>query len=150
MLYCPECNKPCKRLSGLGYHIIRSHGRKMTDEDRKACGCLTVQERRDKWKKDNPYKYNSENTSEYNKNRPYYWRAHSAVGKALKNGSLTRQPCEVCGKKKTEAHHWNYKKEYWLDVQWLCKECHEIWHSQNRAIYPTEKEIEEMKCHLFD
>ena len=44
--------------------------------------------------------------------------AHKAVALTIKNGELHKQPCEVCGKPETSAHHWNYHKP--LDVRWLC------------------------------
>jgi hypothetical protein len=44
------------------------------------------------------------------------------VGIALKYGKLTKQPCEVCGELKVEAHHTDYEKP--LDVVWYCKEHH--------------------------
>lgn len=49
------------------------------------------------------------------------WRAWDAV----RRGVLTRQPCR-CGNPKSEAHHEDYSKP--LDVQWLCKSCHEELH----------------------
>ena len=123
----------------------------MTDEERKINGLLAVEERRNKWKKSNPnkYFYNSEKAHQAYRENPYYWRAHFEVRKALANKSLKKSPCEICGEEKAEAHHWNYKKEYWLDIQWLCKDCHRKWHKQNRAIYPTKKEIEDMRCYDF-
>jgi hypothetical protein len=49
-------------------------------------------------------------------------RARSAVSWALKKGTLTRQPCEVCGAEKTDAHHDNYDEP--LGVRWLCRKHH--------------------------
>jgi hypothetical protein len=37
---------------------------------------------------------------------------------AVKFGRVIKQPCEVCGEKKSEAHHPDYTKP--LDVVWLC------------------------------
>lgn len=42
--------------------------------------------------------------------------------RAIKQGKLVRQPCQVCGVVEVEAHHTDYTKP--LDVQWLCKQHH--------------------------
>lgn len=41
---------------------------------------------------------------------------------ALKVGKLKRKPCEWCGNRKSEAHHWDYLDPY--KVTWLCRSCH--------------------------
>ncbi len=56
-----------------------------------------------------------------------YWfpekiKAHSAVQHALETGRLVRQPCEVCGAKRVQAHHDDYSKL--LEVNWLCLKDH--------------------------
>jgi ribosomal protein S27AE len=43
-------------------------------------------------------------------------------------GRLIRQPCEVCGEKKVEAHHDDYDKP--LDVRWLCPAHHAETHRE--------------------
>ncbi len=48
--------------------------------------------------------------------------ATSKVAKAIKSGALVRQPCEVCGAEKVDAHHDDYSKP--LDVRWLCRKHH--------------------------
>jgi hypothetical protein len=48
--------------------------------------------------------------------------AHVAVGNAVRDGKLIKQPCEVCGKDNAQAHHDDYSKQ--LDVMWLCTEHH--------------------------
>jgi hypothetical protein len=48
--------------------------------------------------------------------------AHSAVAKAIRNGTLERIPCVRCGNEKSVAHHEDYDKP--LDVVWLCQPCH--------------------------
>lgn len=53
-------------------------------------------------------------------------KATQKVYQAVKRGKLTRQPCEVCGAEKVEAHHPNYA--FPLDVMWLCRKHHADWH----------------------
>lgn len=72
------------------------------------------------------------------KGRQLYWErnplkkaAHTATGNAIRHGKLIRQPCEVCGESRAEAHHDDYSKP--LDVRWLCKRHHDEWHQNNRA-----------------
>lgn len=60
-------------------------------------------------------------------------KAHAKVKNAIKNKSLSRQPCENCGEKVSEAHHDDYNKP--LEVRWLCKKCHMEWHRLNKAIH---------------
>lgn len=57
--------------------------------------------------------------------------AHSAVRQAIMKGTLKKQPCEICGETKSEAHHDDYDKP--LDIRWLCKKCHTEWHRDNKA-----------------
>jgi ribosomal protein S27AE len=58
--------------------------------------------------------------------------AHVAVGNAIRDGRLFRQPCERCGSPKAEAHHDDYTKP--LDVRWLCRKHHAERHKELRAI----------------
>lgn len=60
----------------------------------------------------------------YRKNRevPGYAKSHSAVARAIRTGKLARQPCDVCGRKDSHAHHDDYSKP--LDVRWLCPPHH--------------------------
>lgn len=58
------------------------------------------------------------------------------VGNAIRDGRLVRQPCEVCGSTKSEAHHDDYSRP--LDVRWLCKLHHEEAHHADSLLYsPT-------------
>lgn len=75
-----------------------------------------------KWEKNNLKKLKS-----------MYGYAHQFVRTALKNGILEKQCCEVCGNEEAEAHHDNYNEP--LNVRWLCKECHDEWHRNNKPIY---------------
>ncbi len=53
-------------------------------------------------------------------------KASSAVCHAVRDGKLTRPShCESCFEERfVEGHHWSYLEEHWLDVEWLCAECH--------------------------
>tara|TARA_R110000796_G_scaffold203024_8_gene319365 strand:+ start:1342 stop:1809 length:468 start_codon:yes stop_codon:yes gene_type:complete len=52
-------------------------------------------------------------------------KARKAVSNALKNGTLVRQPCLVCGVDEgVQAHHDSYHEERRLDVRWLCAPHH--------------------------
>lgn len=54
--------------------------------------------------------------------------AHIIVGNAVRDGKLIKQPCEMCGKLKVEAHHEDYEKP--LEVNWLCCKHHAERHKQ--------------------
>jgi len=47
---------------------------------------------------------------------------------AIRDGRVTQQPCEICGKEKAQGHHEDYSKP--LNVVWLC-----IRHHQDRHIH---------------
>lgn len=55
-------------------------------------------------------------------------KARSMIGNAVRDGRVTRQPCEVCGDPKSQAHHEDYSKP--LDVKWLCFYHHRVAHGQ--------------------
>lgn len=63
-------------------------------------------------------KWESENTDKR--------RAATMVGNAIRDGRLERQPCEVCGASKVDAHHDDYTQP--LHVRWLCRQHHAEWH----------------------
>lgn len=48
--------------------------------------------------------------------------AHQKVYHALSRGWLVKQPCEICGSLKSEAHHEDYSMP--LLVRWLCRQDH--------------------------
>ena len=53
-------------------------------------------------------------------------KARSAVGNAIRDGRLVREPCEVCGQHPSEAHHEDYSRP--LDVRWFCRIHHRMHH----------------------
>lgn len=61
---------------------------------------------------------------------PERYRSRAKINNALRDGRLTRQPCEVCGKR-AQAHHEDYSRP--LDVRWLCKKHHDAVHERMTA-----------------
>jgi hypothetical protein len=59
---------------------------------------------------------------------PWKEKAVNAVNNAIRDGRLTRQPCEVCQKPNAQAHHDDYWKP--LAVRWLCFRHHRELHGQ--------------------
>lgn len=45
---------------------------------------------------------------------------------AVKYGRIVRQPCEVCGAERSQAHHDDYAQP--LKVRWMCALHHKLWH----------------------
>jgi len=56
-------------------------------------------------------------------------KASSAVGNAIRDGRLEKQPCFVCGKD-AQAHHPDYSAP--LAVSWLCPTHHAQTHKEHR------------------
>jgi hypothetical protein len=73
----------------------------------------------------------------YTERNPVKRAAVNAVNNAIRDGRLTRQPCEVCGAK-AQAHHDDYSKP--LDVRWLCATHHAEWHRNNTPKCPDQSE----------
>ena len=67
--------------------------------------------------------------------KSYYYKsdrdkrnARNAVHDAVEQGKLFKpQNCSRCINPSPQAHHHNgYSREFWLDVVWLCSECHRL------------------------
>lgn len=56
------------------------------------------------------------------KRNPEKRAAQIAVGNAVRDGKLVKQPCEICGEKRVHGHHDDYAKP--LEVIWLCPQHH--------------------------
>lgn len=53
-------------------------------------------------------------------------KARKSVYNAIRRGALVRQPCEVCGSEKVEAHHTDYSEP--RKIRWLCRLHHKAVH----------------------
>jgi len=103
---CKQCNKAdviANRLDKVEYYreYDRARGSRATNDDLR------------KYREKNPQKY----------------KAHSAVGYAIKAKKLFHEDCEVCGREDAHAHHDDYAKP--LNVRWLCPPHHKQWHDEN-------------------
>lgn len=60
-------------------------------------------------------------------------KAHSAVSRAIKKGTIVRPSCcSKCNQPgRVEAHHDSYAPDKWLDVMFLCRSCHKRLHAEN-------------------
>lgn len=62
---------------------------------------------------------------------PEMYKAHTAVGNALRDGKIFKEPCLFCeATENIHGHHRDYSKP--LDVVWLCAKCHQRLH----AVFP--------------
>lgn len=69
---------------------------------------------------------------------PDKYRARTAVSNALRDGRLSKKPCQMCGTTdRVQAHHHDYSKP--LDVEWLCFACHRKDHGHvvSADVWPT-------------
>lgn len=60
---------------------------------------------------------------------PIKRKARYVVTYAIVSGNLIKQPCQICGKMRVDAHHCDYRKP--LEVMWLCRQHHVEWHKEN-------------------
>jgi hypothetical protein len=68
------------------------------------------------------------NAKAWRKNNPMAYRAHTAVGNAVRDGRLLKEPCALCGTtENVQGHHKDYGKP--LEVTWLCAKCHHRIHA---------------------
>lgn len=54
----------------------------------------------------------------------------SSTNRYIRLGLLIKQPCEICGAEKVDAHHDDYSKP--LDVRWLCRFHHAEHHKNEK------------------
>lgn len=63
------------------------------------------------------------------------YAAHLAVSRALAQGRLERQVCEVCGHPRVDAHHDSYEDP--VAVRWLCRRHHMGLHLYGEDMFPV-------------
>ncbi len=115
-------------------------GRSSSNYKMNLASTKTRREYKRKWREKNPG-YHTEASRRFRLNHPERvklyvekWRknnkaaakAYDLLHRAIRRGSISQQPCEVCGDTKSHAHHEDYSKP--LDVNWLCRFHHMIEH----------------------
>jgi hypothetical protein len=108
---CKECNKldaKKTRSTRLGYYQAYDRVRGLLSHRKEAVKARAPKYRhlQRKWDLLNPQKRS----------------AKVKVNNAIRDGKLTRLPCEVCGVPSSHGHHDDYSKP--LDVRWLCPKHH--------------------------
>jgi hypothetical protein len=101
---CKSCKKEYQkehRLENVEYYRSYDKQRQKNRDRQKAIQASSL-----RWRKRNPDKY----------------KAQTAVGNAVRDGKLVKEPCQVCGDQSVHAHHEDYTKP--LDVVWLCPKHH--------------------------
>lgn len=144
---CKTCSKIRLKLNYLRNRINIIKGRKKYIKNNKGKVRISLKSYYLKYKdKINKYSFNyhQENKEKINKQtearrkKAYLnpitrlrYQACGYLGQMVFQGKIKRKPCEVCGEKKSQGHHYKgYEKEHWLDVQWLCVKHHKEVHSE--------------------
>ena len=113
---CKECVKARVRERARTNPAVQEYDRKRSKLPHRVAQRREVNR---KWRESNPAAY----------------AAQTAVGNAVRDGRLAKEPCLFCGRDDVHAHHRDYSKP--LDVIWLCPKCH---HRLHAAFPETEGE----------
>jgi hypothetical protein len=139
---CFKCGGDPKPLSDFYAHPMMADGRlnkckECTKKDVKQRYYLVHEERcayeRERWDRPSRRAQALSAQRRRRKRNPEKQAARNAVAHAIRDGRMSRRPCQSCGTtKKVQAHHNDYSKP--LDVEWLCFRCHrEVAHGQVTA-----------------
>ena len=125
-IYASRCKK-CRnkincefRNSDKGKKYFREYIRKYRETDKYKKWQLNYQNKNREYAKLQQRFYRS--LSKHQKKYQARWMTRGAI----KRNIIKKQPCQECGSiNKIEAHHYlGYEEKHWLDVEWLCSECH--------------------------
>lgn len=85
-----------------------------------------ILKRNNEWLHANQEKHTKVNR-EWRQRNPRKAVVQTLTNRAMRNGKIIKQPCEVCGVTKVHAHHPDYSQHYSF-VKWLCPAHHKIEH----------------------
>lgn len=139
MKQCKQCGE-CKPITEFYKHPANSDGllgqckacvrervrlhRRMNESVRAYDRLRAKTEKRKALSAQNRVKWRAENEAAY--------KAQTAVGNALRDGKLHKEPCAICATaQNVHAHHKDYSDP--LNVTWLCAKCHARIHAQGLA-----------------
>lgn len=124
---CKECTK--KDVANHRQNNIE----KIREYDRSRSMLPHRVKAREEYSKTKRYKEScAKSNKRYKKENPIKYKAHTAVGNAVRDGVLIKPTiCECCSieSDNLHGHHDDYSKP--LDVRWLCPRCHIEWHREN-------------------
>ena len=142
-MICVKCGE---KKPETGFYKRAKSGRK--DKTCKACRCEAARKHRqaniDKvraYDRERGNRQSMDYVRGYRESNPAKYKAHCAVNNALRDGILSRKPCEVCGAEPANAHHDDYLRP--LDVRWLCQAHHAQWHAVNGEALNASASVEE-------
>lgn len=105
----------------------KRHGAKVRKKDRTYYHERGGKEKSEEWKRKNWDKVIASLRRSELKNRIKV-KARQAVRNAIRRGDIKKpKRCQKCGRVTAEldAHHYmGYTKRHWLDIKWLCEDCH--------------------------
>ena len=125
---CKECTKiavRANRLDKVEYYNEYDRNRSYPGAERSVKAAITVKL---KYANDAEFKAKVDKTkAEWVIRNKTKRSAQLTLSNAVRDGKIIRPTvCSACGKTdcEIEGHHWSYLEEHWLDVMWLCTECH--------------------------
>lgn len=130
--YCsPACSREGERKSWRAYGKRNKNRRRKYHGKYYAENCEHISKRIAAYRKTSAGRRAAKISDERQRAKyPEKYQARQEVLKALRKGTLKKQPCS-CGNKKVQAHHSNYSKP--LEVTWLCDDCHRDEHRKQKA-----------------
>jgi hypothetical protein len=112
----------CDNCGNQSYDKDSSYNRK----NRHFCSMNCYSDfRKNKLPKEEQHRYGTGFSEEERTKRK---RARFRLNKAILKGLVIKEPCSVCGDKKSEAHHSDYDKPF--NVSWLCFKHHRQLHKE--------------------
>jgi hypothetical protein len=120
---CKQCTKQdsaarYKNMMQDPFWVLNERGRQRVKEQRRRSSGLVKC-------------YGSKSAEEWARRNPEKIKAVRRLNNAVRDGKIFKQPCEVCGCSKVQAHHDDYSRP--LDVRWLCAKHHAEHHVKQRT-----------------
>jgi len=125
---CKECNKRdviLNRLDKVEYYNEYDRNRSYVGSERSNAQKEAI---RIKYRESEDFRNKRRDTlAKQRRDHPDKAGARQALSNAVRDNRITKpKVCSACGKTdcSIQGHHWSYLEEHWLDVVWLCTECH--------------------------